>query len=160
MKKIICIAVFLATFLNFNAYAAEVPLLDIRNKIFRECSGMRDLLRDSKDIIVVNSMWSSGVMTVSQLDAYFSMVGIFNTLKNSVLNDDPVVYLINWLNEVKSTNQLNIKSLDSITYKVEPDTKIHIDKIKGYFNILNNIISAELGKVSALQKSIKIKRQK
>lgn len=160
MKKIIFITLIFVTFLNFNAYAAEIPLLDMRNKIFRECRDTQPLLRNPRDIIVVNSMWSSGIMTVSQLDAYFSMVGIFNTIKDRDLTGDPVIYLMKWLNEIKNTNELNIKSLDSITYKVEPSTKVHIEKIEGYFNSLNNIIIAELARVSALQRSLKIKQQK
>ena len=159
MKKIVLIILIFGIFLNFNVYAAEIPLLDIRNKIFRECRDIQPLLRNSKDIIVVNSMWSSGIMTVSQLDAYFSMIGIFNTIKDEDLAEDPVIYLIKWLNEIKNTNELNIRSLDSITYKVEPATKTQIGKLKGYFSSLNNLIDSESARVSALQKSLKIKRQ-
>jgi hypothetical protein len=160
MKKIILIILVFVIFLNFNAYAAEIPLLDMRNRIFKECRDIQPLLRNSKDIIVINSMWSSCIMTVTQLDAYFSMVGIFNTVKDKVLTENPVIYLMKWLSEVKNTNELNIKSLDSIAYEVEPNTRVHIEKIKGYFNNLNNIIDGESARVSALQRSLKIKRQK
>jgi len=160
MKTIILIVLIFGIFLNFNAYAAEIPLLDMRNKIFRECREIQPLLRNSKDIIVVNSMWSSGIMTVSQLDAYFSMVGIFNTAKDKDLTEDPVIYLVKWLSEIKETNELNIRSLSSITYKVESTTKAHIGKLKGYFSSLNNLINAESVRVSALQRSLKIGRQK
>ncbi len=160
MKKTTLIILIFGIFLNFNAYAAEIPLLDMRNKIFRECRAIQPLLKNSKDIIVVNSMWSSGIMTVSQLDAYFSMVGIFNTIKDKDLTEDPAAYLIKWLDEIKKTNELNIKSLDSIAYKVEPSTKVHIERLRGHFNGLNNLIDGESAKVAALQRSLKIKRQK
>ncbi len=147
-------------FLGHGVYAQDNALIVVRNKIFDECREMRELLKNQKDIIIVNSMWSSGIMTVSQLDAYFYMVGIFNAVKDKDLTEDPVIYLMKWLNEIKKTNELNIRSLDSITYKVEPTTKARIGKLKGYFSSLNNIIDNESARVSALQRSLKIKRQK
>jgi hypothetical protein len=160
MKKIIFIVLIFSIFLNLNAYAAGNPLLDMRNKFFNECIDIRPLLLNVNDVVVVNSMWSSAVMTVSQLDAYFSMVGIFEAIKDRELAADPVTYLMNWLDQIKRTNELNMKSLSGITYKVQPDTQAHIDKLQGYFSSLNSFIDEESARVSALQKSLKISGQK
>lgn len=160
MKKTALIMLTLVIFFSFNAYGAEIPLQNMRNKIFNECREIQPLLANSKDIIIVNSMWSSAVMTVSQLDAYFSMVGILNAVKDKELVEDPAVYLIKWLNEVRKTSELNIRSLDSISYKVEPSTKAAIKKLRDYFNGLNGLIDNESARISVLQRSLKIKRNK
>jgi hypothetical protein len=156
MNKISLIVLIFAVFLSFNVSANEIEILDIRNNIFKECREIQLLLGISKDIIVVNSMWSSGILTICQLDAYFSMVGIFNSVKDRYFSEDPVDYLIRWLDEIKNTNELNIRSLDSISYEVEPSTKEHITRLRSYYNTLNNIIAAESARVSELQKVLRI----
>ncbi len=153
MKKVFLAAVILIV-LSFNAYAVDSPLRDIRNKIFMECRDIKPLMMDSSDIIVVNSMWSSGVLTVSQVDAYFYMIGILETTHDKSLTEAPLVYLTKWLKEIRNTNDLNLKSLNGITYEVAPKTKIHLEKFKGYFNELNDVVDRESMRIAMLKKSL------
>lgn len=155
MKKIIFIILISVIFLNFSIYALDTTLLDMRNKIFEESQELKSLLVNSKDIVLINSMWDSCIMAMSQLDAYFSMLGIFNTIKKEDLTEDAINYLTTWLDGIKKTNELNIKSLDAVTLILEPETKAHIVKLKDYFGKLNNQIDAELDKISLLKKSLK-----
>jgi len=160
MKRTSLVVLTLVLGLSVNAHAQATGLMEVRNKVLTESREIKALLPATKDVILVSSMVDSCILTTSQLDAYFSMVGIFNTIKDKELAEDPVIYLTKWLEEMKKTNRLNIESLDSIAYKVEPTTKVHIGKLKDYFSHLNNLINGELVRVSALQRSLKIKRQK
>jgi hypothetical protein len=157
MKKTIFIILIFIIFLSFSVYALDATLLDMRNKIFEESKVIKSLLADSKDIILMNSMWDSCVMTMTQLDAYFSMVGLFNTIKRENLSEASIDYLISWLNDIKKTNELNLKSLNSISVILESKTKVYLEKLKRHFSDLNNRIDSELGKISLLKESLKIK---
>jgi hypothetical protein len=157
MKKIILLILILILAGNLAAYALETTLLDLRNEIFKNAQEIKTSFDISKDPILINSMWDSCVMSVSQLDAYFSMLGIFNTIKKENFNDAQFTYLINWLSQIKKTNELNIKSLDSVTATSEPKSKIFILKLKDSFNKLNDSIAKETRGVLQLQVSAKIK---
>lgn len=155
MKKIIFIILTFIIFLSFSLYALDTSLLDTRNKIFEESKELKSLLVSSKDVVLINSMWDSCIIAMSQLDAYFSMLGIFNTIKKEDLKEDVINYLTSWLDGIKKTNELNIKSLDAVTFTLEPKTKAYILKLKDYFAKLNNQINTELDKISVLKKSLK-----
>lgn len=156
MKKIFSIILALAVFLSFNALALDITLFDIRNKIFEESKEIKALLPDSKDVVLVSSMWDSCLIAITQLDAYFSMLGIFNTIKKEDLSKDSINYLSDWLNEIKRTDTLNIESLNSVPQPVELDTEVHIERLKDYFTDLNNRIDAELKKLSILEDALEI----
>ncbi len=158
MKKIIFIILALSIFC-FSSYVFAAPLMDMRNKIFEESKVIKSLLVTSKNTVLVNSMWDSCIITLTQLDAYFYMQGIFNTIKKEDLNEACVNYLINWLNEVKKTDELNIKSLNTISVAVEPKEKIRMEKLKEYFSDLNKQIDNELSKLSLLNQSLKKKNK-
>ena len=158
MKKTICIIIMLFFFSSVYVYPLGVTLLDVRNGIFEESSQLKSLLADSKDPGVIVTMWNSCIITVNQLNAYFYMLGVFDALKTETLNDDPTIYLVGWLNEMKKTNETNIKSLDSAPSSVEQKTKVHLEKLKSYFLELNNRIDTELKKISAIRQTLKIKR--
>jgi hypothetical protein len=127
----------------------------MRNKIFEESKDLKSLLANSKDIILINSMWDSCIIAMSQLDAYFTMLGIFNTIKEENLKEEVINYLTSWLEGIKKTNELNIKSLDAVSVTLESKTKAHILRLKDYFGKLNDQINAELDKISLLKKSLK-----
>jgi hypothetical protein len=99
-------------------------------------------------------MWDSSIMCVSQTDAYFSMIGIFNTIKKESLTEVAVDYLTSWLTEIKRTNELNIKSLDGVTVTMDANTKPRIEKLKGYFKEMNGQINSELSKISSIKQSL------
>lgn len=155
MRKIIFIILTFVIFSSFSVYALDTTLLDMRNQIFKESKELKSLLVNSKDIILVNTMWDSCIIAMTQLDAYFSMVGIFNTIKKEDVKEDAINYLASWLEEIKKTNELNIRSLNAVTLTLEPKIKAHIVKLKDYFGKLNNQINAELDKISLLKKSLK-----
>jgi len=155
MKKVLCIALVFLLFCSSFAFALETALFDMRNNIFKEARAIKPLMAASKDVILLSSMWDSCLMAVSQLDGYFSMVGIFNEIKQENITDSAIAYLADWLNTIKATNEINIKSLSGITKTVEPKSKVHVEILKAQFSNLNKRIDSEIQKVSALKASIK-----
>ncbi len=160
MKRIIFVVLVLVVVLCFNAYAFETGLIDMRGKLFEESRQIKPLMVLSKNALLVSSMWDSCLIAVTQLDAYFSMVGIFNTIKQKDWSESPFDYLITWLNEIKTTNSLNIKSLSEDFNALEPDVKRHIEKLISYFNELNRRIDSDLAKISTLKKSLTTKQKR
>ncbi len=154
MKKIIFI--FLAASIVFNSgvYAADNALFTARGKIFEESKKIKTLLTDSNDVVLVSSMWDSCVILLTQLDAYFSMLGIFNAIKDKDLTTGPIIYIYSWLKGIEYTNELNIKSLNKITQINDAKTKPQIEILKAYFKDTNDNISAELKKFDALRKTL------
>lgn len=154
MRRIPFLVLALVVILNFSAYCLDTNLFDIRNKIFEESKKIKLLVGTSQDLVLINSMWDSSIMCISQLDAYFSMLGVFNTIKKENLTEIAVDYLTSWLTEIKRTNELNIKSLDGVTVTMDPNTKPRMEKLKGYFKESNNQINSELNKISTIKKSL------
>lgn len=154
MKKIIFIFLMLSIVLNCSVYAADNRLFTMRGKVFEESQKIKALLADSKDVILVSSMWDSCVILLTQLDAYFSMLGIFNAIKDKELTVDPINYIYSWLKGIKDTNELNIKSLNKVTQINDAKTKPQIEILKAYFKDTNDGINAELKKFDALRKPL------
>jgi hypothetical protein len=152
MKKIILLTLASVVLSSGIVFAAGNKLMDIRNKLLVESQEIRDLSLQTKDVILVNSMWNSSAMAISQLDAYFSELGIFNTIKKEEVTGTAINFLINWLKEIKETNDVNIKSLSSITQNIEPQTKLHLERLKGYYADMNDRIEKEFVKLDALKK--------
>lgn len=159
MRKIVLIAVLLSFAIGLRAYGLDNSFLDIRNKFFEESKEIKALLVSSKDAILLSSLWDTCLLTMSGLDAYFHMLGIFNTIKDKDLSEDAVNYLAKWLAEIKRNSELNINILNSGPYSVQADTGIHIEKLKGFLVELNKRIDAELNKVSILHQSIRRKKR-
>jgi hypothetical protein len=80
------------------------------------------------------------------------MIGMYNTIKKEKLAKPALDYLIRWLGELKKTNDLNLRSLKTLTKKLDAKTKAHIDTIKTYFSDLNVEVIGELNKLSELKK--------
>lgn len=133
------------------AFALEAALFDVRNNIFKEAQTIKPLMATSKDMILLSSMWDSCIMTITQLDAYFSLVGIFNEISEKNVTEKIVQYLVDWLVTVKATNELNIKGLEAITQTIEPKTKVHVEILKAHFTSLNKRLDSEMEKVAALK---------
>jgi hypothetical protein len=159
MKKGFIAAALLCVFLNVGAYAFDTTLLDLRGTLFSESQDLKTLLADSKDVLLVSSMWDSCIMTVTQIDAYFSMLGIFNTIKKENISEAAIDYLTGWLGEIKRTNDLNMRSLDSVPQVAQHTTKGHMEKLKAYFKDLDAQISVELKKIAPLNAALKIKKK-
>ena len=85
------------------------------------------------------------------------MLGIFNTIKKESLDDAAFSYIIKWLNQIKDTTELNIKSLDAIKSTSDARSKVFALKLKGIFNNLKTRITKELQTVTQFQESIQKK---
>lgn len=154
MRKIIFVILALVMLLNFSVLALDTALFDLRNRIFEESKEIKSLLQDSKDAVLVSSMWDSCIIAMTQIDAYFSMLGIFNTIKKENLSDASINYLIDWLGQIKGTNELNIKNLSALYQPMEPNTEVHVAVLTDYFGNLNKQIDVELDKLSIIKKTL------
>lgn len=157
MKKIIFVLLASVLFSNTHAYAVETSLQDARNKIIGESETIKQSLADSKDPVLMNTMWDSCIMSVSQIDAYSHMLAIYNAITTEKAQRDALVYLMSWLSVTKNSINLNIKSLSNLTIPVEPKTKLHIEKLNELFVNLNHVIDTELNRIAALKKTLEPK---
>jgi hypothetical protein len=153
MKKIILFTLAAVILTSGKVFATENKLMEIRDKILVESQDIKGLLVKTKDVILVSSMWDSCVLAISQLDSYFSQLGIFNTIKKDELTDTSIHFLSNWLKQMKKTNDLNIESLGAVNQKIEGVTKLHLERLKGYYIDLNVQIDEEFVMLGALKKA-------
>ncbi|MDP2831069.1 MAG: hypothetical protein Q8O02_02315 [Candidatus Omnitrophota bacterium] len=153
MKKIIFLALSLVLVWSFSVRALETTLVDARGEILKNAQEMKKYSSTSRDPVLLNSMWDSSVMAISQLDAYFSMLGIFNTIKKENLGDTQFSYLVKWLQQLKDTTELNIKSLEAIKSTTDARSKVFALKLKGIFSNLKARIAQELQTVKQFAES-------
>jgi hypothetical protein len=154
MKKSIFLILVLILAWCGMAQALETTLVDVRNDILKNAQEMKGYFTTSRDPLLLNSMWDSSVMAVSQLDAYFSMLGIFNTIKNENLTEDSVKYLLKWLKQVQETTELNIKGLEAIKTTTDARSKVFALKLKDIFNNLKSKLAQENQNVAKLGESL------
>src|SRR3989338_6922481 len=155
-KTMVMMVLALVAGLSLSAHAQATGLMDIRNKVLKESQEIKALLANTKDVILVSSMVDSCILTTSQLDAYFSQLGIFNTIKKGDVTPAAINFLEQWLNNIKSTNDLNIKSLNAVTQNIQAKTKLHLERLTGYFTDLNTQIDQELAQLAALKQALGI----
>jgi len=154
MRKIFFIVLSIVLLLTCNVYALDTLLLDMRDKLVEESGEINVLMKDSRDVIVLNSLWNTCYVTVSQLNAYFFMVGIFNTIEEKGANEEALAYLERWLSEIKKVNAATINKLDSLKESVDARTTVHIEKIKILYTGVNNMIDSELKRISLVKMSL------
>ena len=159
MKKIILAILICSVFLVNDSYGADTNLLDINKKFIEESINIKNQFADSKDVLITNSLWDSCIMTVEQVRAYFYMLDIFNTIKIENLEDKAVDSLVSCLDQIKDTNQLNIKSLGGFAASVSQETKRSMIKINQYYKELNKQIDLEKAKVMLIKRTIKTKKK-
>lgn len=157
MRKIFFLVLSLLFLWSCAAQALETTLIDARSEIFKNAQEMKGFFATSRDPVLLNSLWDSSVMTVSQLDAYFSMLGIFNTIKKENLQDAQFNYLIRWLTQLEKTTEANIKSLEAIKSTTDARSKVFALKLRDIFNKLKTRLAQELQMVTQLQEVIKKK---
>jgi len=130
MKRFIGIMVLLVIIVltACGAYAAQdvSKLVDIRNRIFEQSKEVKILFSDTKNVVLLSSMWDSCLMTISQIDAYFYMIGITNTIKDKDLSIDAIDLVLKWLDNIKKTNDLNISSLNAVKLDLDAKTRHNI----------------------------------
>lgn len=156
MKKI-TFMLFLFLFLNSSAWAIDFKIFDMRNKMFQESKEIKELFAHSRDTIALTALFDTCLLTMSQLDAYFNMLGIFETIKDEDLSDMAVDFLVNWLDEIQRTIELYMNSLTHIPQPLELKTQEHIEKLKFYFRQLDDITDEELRKLSLIRRTVKRK---
>ncbi len=155
MKKIVLFSLSLVLLCVFSAYATDFKIVSMRNQIFNQSGDIKALMsQKSKDNTLLISMFDSCLSAAMQLDAYFSMLGIFESLSNGGVNDEAIRFIASWLNQIKSTNAVSIQNLDVVS-QAEPKTKLEINKLKASLVSLSTLIDGELNKFVALKVSAK-----
>lgn len=155
MKKTAALIVALCLF-SSAAYAASNPFMSMQSRLMKESNNIRLLMKNSRDVVLLTSMWDSCFIAMNQLDAYFSMIGIFETIKKQDLTEAAVNYLLSWLSDIKKTNEANITSLVS-TVQVDQPTKIAVERMKINLSDLNKMIDTETNRLIILREGIRKK---
>jgi serine/threonine protein phosphatase PrpC len=153
MKKIALVLLMVGLCFQSRAFAMSFEIFDMRNKIFDESKEIKSLMGSSRDVILLTVMFDSCFLTMSQLDAYFVMLGIFDTIGEKAASEKALNLLSNWLNEMRRNTTLNISAMDAMPAPMETSSRSHVAKLRGYFAELNNRIDAELEKVSTIKKA-------
>ena len=160
MKKVTGIVLGLLVAVSSYASAMDFQIFDMRNKIFEESKAIKVKLAHSQDAVVLINLFDSCLITMSQLDAYFSMLGIFDTIKKEDLSSAAINYIIVWLNEITRANASNIKNFKAIAPQVGEDTNAHIAKVTKLLETLNTIIVAENNKLNIILRALQTKAKK
>jgi hypothetical protein len=155
IKKILLIALISLSFLRAETYAVDTGMVDLRNKIFAEARQIKASLARSKDAALLINMFDSCILSITQIDGYHSMLGVMETIKNQDLTQAAVDFVYNWLSEIKRTNELNIRNIESVTQQIESDTRVFLGRTKGYFSELNRRIDKELNRLALVKMSLK-----
>ena len=84
MKRKIYILLVLLVLVAQNAYALDTKLYNVRQKLFDQSQEIKKLVnRDNAGqyLVLVSSMWDTCFVAITQLDAYFYLLGLFNSIK-------------------------------------------------------------------------------
>jgi 2C-methyl-D-erythritol 2,4-cyclodiphosphate synthase len=157
MKKIILMTVC-ALCVHAQVFAFDTRLLNARNKIFEQAKELQALLSSTEDPVAVVSLWDTCIMTATQLNAYFYLVGMYESVSEPTA--DSVTYLKSWLQEVRRTAQLNIRNLSSTVSITQPATREHLSRVKASLAELSLLLERELDKVARLEKAAQSRPQK
>ncbi len=155
MKKVFLLVLGFVLVFALAAQALETTLIDTRNEIFQNAQEMKSYFATTRDPVLLNNMWDSSIMAISQLDAYFTMLAIFNTIKKEETDTVAVGYLVKWLNQVKDSTAMEVKSLDAVTKTSDARSKALMAKSKTLFNNLIARIGKELETVNQYQQTLK-----
>ena len=150
MKRVSLLLAVVLLSMATVVHAADFRIFDLRNKIFDESKAIKTLLPTSKDHYLLMVFFDSCIVVTSQIDAYFCMMGIFNALRTEDITKEAVGYLVNWLTEMKRSNEINLKSFGEIKIPMVPATAMHFTKLKSYFGSLGELIQADLNRMNAL----------
>jgi hypothetical protein len=155
MRKIILV-VLVVNMLCFNCFAVDFAIFDLRNKIFSQSKEIKLLISNSENPMLVSSIWDTCTIIISEIDAYFSMLAIFNSVKKEAQTREGADYLIDWLNGIKKTNELNIKNINNIESAtiLSAERKL-IEKLKDIFIQLQEVIGEEISKVTIVRASLR-----
>lgn len=150
MKKNLALLVsafVMLSILSSPVFALDTQLLSVRNKFFQESQEIKQLKATPNNVLIINGMCDSCLITVSQLDAYFAMLGIFNSVTKPDSVREAGNYLYSWLNEIKRINDINIRSLQKPLQLKDPSVNLHLSRLTIYYADLNNQLDQEMRKV-------------
>ena len=152
MKKIVFILAALLLTMTTCAHAADFRIFELRNKIFEESKQIKALMPTSKESFILLVLFDSCVLTASQIDAYFSMMRIVNTIRSENLSKEAIDSLIAWLEEMKKGNEINFRMLDDASIAAKADTKAHIAKLREYYALYGELVLIDANRLNALRK--------
>lgn len=157
MRKIGVLVFVLCLFWGGVCNALDNPLVSMRARFIQESNNIRLMLKNSRDVVLLTSLWDSCFIAASQLDAYFYLIGIFEIIKQEERTEVAINYLLNWLNEIKQTNASNIRSLNSAQEALDKTTNVIVKRMKLHISDLDKIIDAEINKLTILKEGIRRK---
>lgn len=160
MRKYKLLILLMLLLINIFAYAIDFPIFDLRNRIYEEAKRIKQLLPTSSDGVILLSIVDSCHIVIQQLDAYFYMLGIFESIDKDNIAYAAVDNIQAWLNQIKATNAISLKSLNSFTDIKDQATKEHIAKVKAFFLELNLRLEQESNKLTVIKRAIPLKRKK
>jgi|GEM_PF-986242 len=155
-KKFFLMLIFLLLFVQ-SAYCLDTRLYDIRQKLFTQAQEIKKLVNRENAgqyLVLVSSMWDTCFVAITQLDAYFYILGLFNTIKKENVTAPAIDFLSRWLTQAKETSELNIKGLSGIKVPIEPMIRINMVKLERSFKELKSQIDRELAEIAKLRKSL------
>ncbi len=150
MRKILFLLVFFITFFASASYAQVSEFGVVRRNLVDKSQTFREYLGQTQDVVITSSMWDSCVLAVSQIDAYYAMVGIIQAAE-AVENKEAAFYLIDWLERIKRTNVANLRSLSNTGQAAEEKTVEYMKKLYRYFSEFNEYVEQELKKIKELE---------
>lgn len=151
MKKVASILVVLMVFLMVSELSAfESELLSIHGRIFEESKLIKAVLSPSNEVLLVSSMYGYCVIAMTQLDAYFLMIGLFEELDEDEKTKKAINYLDEWLDIIRKASDANIGHLEAVSFSVDGRTAVRIASLKAVFGELNNLIAKEKTKLNVL----------
>ncbi|HNX81799.1 MAG TPA: hypothetical protein PKL77_06595 [Candidatus Omnitrophota bacterium] len=155
MRRVLVLTVASLAIITQTACAAvEFKVFDMRNRLFEESKEIKTLIAKSKDSVVLMGMFDSCMLSMAQLDAYFSMLGIFYSVKDTEGTLTALNFLSSWINEMSRTNAVVLTSFDSSQIAVEKKTQEHLAKLKSYYVQFNTLLDGELKKVTVIKLSV------
>jgi len=160
MRKVILLILAVIIFGYECSYGIDFPIFDLRNRIYEEGKEIKGLMPNSKDAVILLSIFDSCQIVIQQLDAYFYMLGIFETIEKDNVARSAVGYIENWLNQIKATNAISLKALNGFQDIKEEQTKSHIAKLKAFYLELNLRVDQELNKLAVIKKAMPFLRNK
>ena len=154
VTRIAAVLVVLLCLASSPARALDTRLIDVRDRIFDESKKLQLVLNNSDDPVVIISLWDSCVTTVTRINAYFYMLGIYEMVPQESRTAEGLNYLITWLRETRRTNMLAVNALGAPLETADDTTLFHRKRVQGYFVELNSRLDAELQKLTIVQKSL------
>jgi len=152
MRKTITVFMVVFVWMAANAgRAQEIPFSAERSWFLEETQNLKKIMPRSRDAILINDLWYSCLMTITQIDAYYMMMAIYDTIPKDKVTEDAAGFIISWLTSIRNINDLNIKTLNAMDDPVDLKTTKHVDQMKVGYEKLNGLIEVEIDKLTVVK---------